>query len=65
VADLASVEWRKSTRCRDGNCVEVALLEHQVAVRDSKDKRGPMLVFSSVEWQTFLAGVRNGEFELS
>ncbi|TDB98660.1 DUF397 domain-containing protein [Actinomadura sp. 7K534] len=40
--------WRKSRRSGSsgGQCVEVANLENKVAVRDSKDPHGPMLVVS-------------------
>ena len=31
--------------------------------RDSKDRDGPVLRFNAHEWEAFLAGVRNGEFE--
>ena len=45
-------------------CVEVATLERVVGVRDSKDRQGPFLVFRFDEWNAFLAGVRDGEFDL-
>jgi hypothetical protein len=40
--------WRKSSRSGSsgGNCVELASLESKVAVRDSKDPDGPVLVVS-------------------
>jgi hypothetical protein len=38
---------------------------HAVAVRDSKDAEGPKLLFTADEWETFIAGVRVGEFDLS
>ena len=64
--DTEHLTWRKSRRSgpQGGNCVEVAhLSEGGVAVRDSKDQSGPMLVFTSAEWAAFVAGVRDGEFE--
>jgi hypothetical protein len=64
MADLSQATWRKSTRsCEDG-CVEVALGDRQVAVRDSKDRTGPELVFSFAEWNAFVDGVRGGEFDV-
>jgi len=33
-----------------------------VHVRDSKDPGGPVLTFNHGEWNAFLAGVKNGEF---
>lgn len=42
--------WRKSSySSSDGDqCVELASLENQVAVRDSKNPNGPILVVSPV-----------------
>jgi hypothetical protein len=57
------IEWRKSTHSVDGGCVEVAIIEGRVAVRDSKNREGPMLTFTPIEWRAFLAGVRTGEFD--
>jgi hypothetical protein len=34
-----------------------------VAVRDSKNQRGPVLVFTPAEWAAFVAGVKDGEFD--
>jgi hypothetical protein len=44
--------------------VEIAVVNDQVAVRDSKDRRGPVLNFTPDEWKAFVGGVRNGEFDL-
>ena len=56
--------WRKSSRSGNNGCVEVAFGESEVAVRDSKQQgRGPVLQFNAHEWEAFLAGVRNGEFD--
>jgi hypothetical protein len=35
-----------------------------VAVRDSKDRQGPVLVFSPADWQTFAGAVKAGQFDL-
>jgi Domain of unknown function (DUF397) len=63
--DLARAEWRKSTRSSTNACVEVAFVDAQVAVRDSKHKDGAILLFTPVEWEAFIGGVRYGEFDLS
>ena len=62
MTDPSTAEWRKSSYCASGTCVEVALLGGHVAVRDSKDRRGPLLYFSHSEWADFLDAARNGEF---
>jgi hypothetical protein len=65
--DLTNADWRKSTFSggNGGACVEVARnLPGIVAVRDSKDREGPALVFTPDEWLAFLDGVRADEFDL-
>jgi hypothetical protein len=57
-------DFRKSSYCTYGNCVEVAVTEeYGVAVRDSKDPAGSLLYFTREEWNAFIAGVKAGEFE--
>ena len=64
-----------------GSCVEVAPLpggiaygavtagsgeaDGMIAVRDSKDRGGPALVFTARQWRSFAAGVKGGELDLS
>ncbi|MGR6922612.1 DUF397 domain-containing protein [[Actinomadura] parvosata] len=58
------MNFRKSTfSYGNSNCVEVAASADGVAVRDSKHQDGPVLRFTGPEWEAFLAGVRNGEFD--
>jgi Domain of unknown function (DUF397) len=63
--DLARAEWRKSSYSSTSGCVEVAFVDMQVAVRDSKHRNGAMLLFTAVEWEAFIGGVRDGEFDLN
>jgi uncharacterized protein DUF397 len=58
--------WRKSARSgQTGNCVEVATnLPGFVPVRDTKDRDGGTLAFSSESWTAFIDGVKGGEFDL-
>ncbi|MFD7763597.1 DUF397 domain-containing protein [Streptomyces microflavus] len=57
--------WKKSSYSgAEGNaCVEAATLASTVGVRDSKDKQGPALVFPRGSWSTFVAGLRDDEFQ--
>jgi hypothetical protein len=61
----SGLHWTKSSlSLSNGNCVEVASLPgDQIGVRDSKDAEGPVLRFTPDEWNAFLGGVRNGEFD--
>jgi Domain of unknown function (DUF397) len=63
--DLTRAAWHKSTRSSNGNCVEVAMVDDAVAVRDTKNREGGMLVFTAAEWSAFLSGAKNGEFDLA
>ncbi len=56
--------WRKSSRSSTNGCVEVAVINGSVAVRDTKDRQGPVLTFTPIEWEAFVGGVRDGEFDL-
>lgn len=58
--------WQRSSFCSgtDTLCVDVAFEPGEVAVRDSKDPAGPVLRFTPREWEVFLLGVRNAEFDV-
>jgi hypothetical protein len=64
--DLSRAQWRKSTRSGPNcdNCVEVAFVDGAIAVRDSKNPSGPALVFTPAEWDAFVGGAKDGEFDL-
>jgi Domain of unknown function (DUF397) len=62
--DELPLPWRKSSRSGANACVEVAFADSKVAVRDSKHQDGPMLEFTRLEWEAFVDGVRDGEFDL-
>ena len=64
--DLTGARWRKSSRSDNngGACVEVAGLAAGVAVRDSKDRSGPVLLIAAAGWAAFVDGIRAGEFDL-
>ena len=57
--------WRTGTHTTSNGRVEVTFLDGRVAIRDSNDPEGPVLMFTPVEWEAFVGGVRLGEFDLS
>lgn len=61
-AGLAGLAWR-TANCNQGACVEIAPLRDQIAIRDSKNPAGPVLVYDKEEWQTFVVGVKRGDFD--
>lgn len=57
--------WRKSTRSSgSGQCVEVMMTDNEVLVRDTKDRSAPAHRFTLSEWEAFVGGVKDGEFDL-
>ena len=63
--DLSDLHWFKSSASAAGNCVEVAhLAGGGVAVRDSKNRDRMAHVYTRSEWEAFLMGAKNGEFDL-
>jgi hypothetical protein len=60
---LPEVAWHVSTKsdAGSGNCVEAGPIldgSGQVAVRDTKDRGGPVLVYTADSWTAFLAAIR-------
>jgi Domain of unknown function (DUF397) len=62
--ECVEVAFRAASQCSGGNCVEVGSDGTEVLVRDSKDRKIPPLRFNAGEWSAFVAGVRAGEFDL-
>jgi Domain of unknown function (DUF397) len=58
--DLDGAVWRKSSRSGAvGNCVELSWpVSDVVAVRNSRDPRGPVLVYTRADLLAFLVGMK-------
>ncbi len=63
--DIANARWVKaSASSGSSGCVEIAHIgDGQVALRDSKHRGDMPFVFTRHEWDCFLDGARNGEFD--
>jgi hypothetical protein len=64
---LNGAVWKKASRSNGtggNNCVEVAFLDTGVAVRDSKNRTGPALMFTKAEWIAFVGSAKDGEFDI-
>jgi hypothetical protein len=64
VSERESLAWLKAhSSTANGQCIEIASAVGNIAIRDSKDPDGPILVYTSSEFRAFLDGARNGEFD--
>ena len=62
--NLNGLAWRKSSFSGSNGCLEAARLgDSLIAVRDSKNPGEGAQLYNFHEWRSFLAGVRNGEFD--
>jgi hypothetical protein len=58
--ETLDTRWRRSSYSGNGgNCVEVAALPDTLAVRDSKDKSGPVLRFTAESWRAFTETIKD------
>jgi Domain of unknown function (DUF397) len=63
-SDRQSLAWLKAhSSTANGACLEIAAAVGNIAIRDSKDPDGPILVYTPSEFRAFLDGARNGEFD--
>ncbi|RFS86885.1 DUF397 domain-containing protein [Actinomadura spongiicola] len=63
-----NVEWRKSSESgttggTSGDCVELALLDGVIGIRDSKKPDGPKLAFSVPDARAFLTWIKCGDLD--
>ncbi|WP_440064448.1 DUF397 domain-containing protein [Streptosporangium sp. OZ121] len=68
--NLAHVAWHISTKSDNGggNCVEAGPLgdgSGRAAVRHSHRPDGEVIVYTRAEWEAFVGGVKDGEFDFS
>jgi len=55
-------QWRKPTRSEDhGNCVELAVLPHAIAIRDSKAPHAGHLVLTPTTFATLITQAKRDE----
>lgn len=57
------ITWRTSSFTDGVQCVEVAMIGEEIAVRDTKDREGATLNFTRGEMRAFIQGVKAGEFD--
>ncbi len=53
--DLSQVEWCISSRSGDGT--------GRIALRHSQHPDGPVIIYTRAEWDAFLTGAKDNEFD--
>lgn len=61
--DLSRAIWHRAPGDSSTGAVEVAFVDDLVGLRKSTRPSGPVLVFTKPEWEAFVAGAQNGEFD--
>jgi Domain of unknown function (DUF397) len=66
VADFVGpcIAWRKSTASNTTGCVEVAVVDRSVLIRDSVNPSRGMLRLPAAAWSAFLTRARSKDFGL-
>ncbi|WP_433227689.1 DUF397 domain-containing protein [Actinomadura formosensis] len=64
---MDEMKWRKASRttANGENCVEVARIPDEIAMRDSKNPDGPQQRFSILEVAAFFTEIKCGKYDLS
>ena len=59
-------EFKKSSFSKfDDFCVGVCMTESSVKIKNTKQNNGDVIDFTHKEWEAFIKGVKNGEFDLA
>lgn len=63
--NVSDLQWRKARRsANNGACVEAALSNGRILIRDSKDPGGPILDYRSSAWRAFTSEARIGHYDM-
>ncbi|HEX5542686.1 MAG TPA: DUF397 domain-containing protein [Micromonospora sp.] len=62
--DLSRAVWQRPDGDPSEGAVEIAFVDDLIGMRNSADPDGPVLVFTQDEWDAFVGGVQDGEFDL-
>lgn len=65
--DLSNAQWRHGSQTDDPSAgqLEIAFVDGYIAMRNSADPDGTVLVFTPAEWDAFVLGAKDGEFDES
>ena len=55
--------WRTAKRCDGGTSVEIATQGEHVLIRSAAYQDSPPVTLTRDEWQAFVGGVKDGDFD--
>ena len=59
----ANLDWRRSRACEGGACIMVARDDDKIVFGNTTDPEGPVYSYTAAEWQQFIIGVKQGDFD--
>jgi hypothetical protein len=62
--DSSRAVWRSAPGDSGDSRVEVAFVDDLIGLRNGADPASPVLVFTQAEWDAFVAGAKDGEFDV-
>ncbi|GAA1706481.1 DUF397 domain-containing protein [Fodinicola feengrottensis] len=65
--DLTNAVWQSAEgddADPDQSRVEIAFVEDKICMRNGAEPDGPVLTFTQAEWDAFVLGAKDGEFDL-
>ena len=62
--DSSRAVWRSAPGDSGGSRVEVAFVDELIGLRNGADPESPILVFTQAEWDAFVEGAKDGEFDV-
>lgn len=57
------LDWHVSQKCEGGACIMVARQGDSVIFGNTNDPDGPVYMYTRAEWNQFLAGAKQGDFD--
>lgn len=63
--DASPIDWHRSSLCQNSECVEIAIQNEMVMMRNSAEPDSACIHFTSEEFGTFLGAAKVGKFDLA
>src|SRR5262245_26550927 len=65
IFDISRAQWQRAEGAEGlAGQIEIAFVDDLIGMRDGADPDGPVPIFTQPEWEAFVGGVEDGEFDL-